>query len=68
MKGELEAERRRNEKLSSTIDDMIQDLETRQPEVEELKADHSRLESVVAEMSALVDTLARERDQAMKTA
>ena len=68
MKEQLDAEKRRTEKLSSTIDDMIQDLESRQPEVEELRADHSRLELDVAEMSSLVDTVAGERDLAIKTA
>ncbi len=67
-KTELEAERRRNDKLSSTIDDMIQDLETRQPEIEELRADHDRLESDIVEMSSLVDTVGKERDQSKKEA
>lgn len=68
LKGELDGEKRRNEKLSSTIDEMILDLENRQPEVEELRADHSRLELDVAEMSSLVDTVAGERDLAIKAA
>ena len=68
LKGELEAEKRRNEKLSSTIDDMIQHLEARQPELEELRIDHSRLESDVVELSALVDAIGKERDQAMNIA
>ncbi|SLM33347.1 Tetratricopeptide, MLP1/MLP2-like [Lasallia pustulata] len=67
-KAELEAEKRRNDQLSSTIDDMIQDLETRQPEIEELRADHDRLESDIVEMSSLVDTVGKERDQAKKEA
>ena len=66
LKRDLEAEKRRNEKLSNTIDEMINDLESRQPEVEELRADHGRLESDVAEMSSLVDAIGRERDQAVK--
>ena len=68
MKGSLEAEKHRNEKLSSTIDDMINDMESRQPEVEELRVDHERLESEIAEMSSLVDTIGSERDQAVKIA
>lgn len=68
LKRDLEAEKRRNEKLSNTIDEMINDLESRQPEVEELRADHGRLESDVAEMSSLVDVIGRERDQAIKNA
>lgn len=68
LKAELDFEKRRNEKLSSALDDMIQDLESRQPEVEELRADHARLESEIADMSSLVDTIGRERDQALKGA
>lgn len=66
LKVKFEAEHRRNEKLSATIDDMIHELEKGQPEVEELRADHSRLESDVAEMSSLVDLIGKERDEAIK--
>ena len=65
-KAELEAERRRNDKLSGTIDEMIQDLETRQPEIEDLRADHDRLESEVVEMSKLADEVGKERDKLRK--
>lgn len=68
MKKDFDAEKRRNEKLSNTIDEMIQDLESRQPEVEELRADHGRLEADVAEMSSLVDIIGKERDHAVKNA
>lgn len=68
LKANFEAERRRNEKLSATIDDMINELEKKQPEVEELRADHSRLESDIAEMSSLVDLIGKERDEAAKDA
>lgn len=68
LKVTFEAEHRRNEKMSSTIDDMIRELENKQPEVEELRADHSRLESDVAEMSSLVDLIGKERDEAVKDA
>ena len=67
-KAELEAEKRRNDKLSTTIDEMIQDMESRQPEIEELQTDHDRLESDVLEMSSLVDSVGKERDQARKEA
>jgi len=68
LKSELDFEKRRNEKLSSTLDEMIQDLESRQPEVEELRSDHARLESEIAEMSSLVGVIGKERDQALKGA
>ncbi|MCJ1472192.1 hypothetical protein MMC13_000839 [Lambiella insularis] len=67
-KAEVEVEKRRNEKLSATIDEMIQEMELRQPEVAELQADHDRLEADVVEMSALVDNVGNERDQAKKDA
>lgn len=67
-KNEFDNERRRNEKLSSTIDEMIRDMELRQPEITELQTDHKRLESDILEMSGLVDTVGRERDQAKKEA
>ena len=68
LKRELEVEKRRSEKLSSTLDDMVQDLESEQPEIEELRADHTRLESDVAEMSSLIEIIGRERDQALRGA
>ena len=68
IKTELDIEKRRSEQLSSSLDDMMQDLETRQPEIEELRADHSRLESEIAEMSSLLDVVGKERDQAVKSA
>ena len=68
LKAELEQERRRNEKLSANIDEMLQEIEARQPEVEELRSEHARLQSDVTEMSSLVDAIGQERDQAAKEA
>ena len=68
LKSELEVEKRRSEKLTSTIDDMVHDLETEQPEIEELRADHMRLESEVGEMSSLIEIIGKERDQALRGA
>ncbi|KAI9814620.1 MAG: hypothetical protein M1827_003176 [Pycnora praestabilis] len=65
-KAELDAERRRNEKLSATVDEMIQDLESKQPEMEELRSDHERLEAEMVEMSSLLDKVGKERDKARK--
>ena len=65
-KTDLENEKRRNEKLASTIDDLIQDLEVHRPEIEELRTEHARLESEVLEMSTLVDNVGKDRDQARR--
>ncbi|KAI9880431.1 MAG: hypothetical protein M1830_003073 [Pleopsidium flavum] len=66
VKAELDTEKRRNEKLSATIDEMIQDLEIRQPEIEELRSDHERLQSEIVEMSTLVEDVGKERDRLRK--
>ena len=68
LKSSLDFEKRRNEQLSSTLDEMVQDLEHRQPEIEEMRADHSRLESEISELSSLIDIIGKERDQAVKAA
>ena len=67
-KAELDGERRRNEKLSSTIDEMMQDMESHQPEIEELRAEHERLEADAVETSHLLETISQERDEARKEA
>ena len=64
----LDAEKRRNEELVATVDGMIQEMELRGPEIEETRAEKGRLESEVAEISSLIDTISQERDQAVKTA
>ena len=68
LKAELEKEKRRNESLSTAIDEMIHDLDAHQPGVNELHADHARLESDIVEMSSLLDNVGKERDQAKKDA
>lgn len=65
---QLETEKRRNETLSNTIDGMIQEMEAKGPEIEEMQNDHARLESEVETLSGLVDEIGQERDQATKTA
>ena len=65
-KSDLEAERRRNQKLSSTIDDMINNLERRQPEIEELRVDHDRLQDEVTELSSLLQEASQDREIILK--
>ncbi|KAI9678802.1 MAG: hypothetical protein M1817_005861 [Caeruleum heppii] len=65
-KAELDLEKRRNEKLTATVDEMIQDLESKQPEIEEMRAEHERLEGEVIEMTSLLDEVGKERDKAKK--
>ena len=66
LKADIETEKRRNEKLSATIDEIVSGLEGHQPEIDELRVDHHRLESDIVEMSSLLDNVGKERDQAKK--
>ena len=68
MKSDLEAEITRNEKLSATVDEMLKQLDTREPEVAQLREDHDRLEADILEMSSVIDNIGKERDQARKDA
>ena len=63
---QLEAEKRRNETLSNTIDTMIQEMEAKGPEIEEMQNDHAHLQSEVETLSTLVNEISEERDQATK--
>ena len=63
-RAELDAEKRRNEKLSSTIDEMMHEMEEHQPAIEELQAEHGRLEAHIVQMSTDLDNASKERDQA----
>lgn len=68
MKADLEAEKIRNEKLSATVDEMLKQLDTREPEVAQLREDHDRLEADILEMSSVIDNISKERDEAKNTA
>ena len=68
VKSELDEEQRRNQKLSQTIDDMLSDMENRQPEVAELREDHARLQAEIGEMGNLIEIIGKERDDAVKDA
>ena len=68
LRRQLNTEKRRNEQLTNTIDGLMSDMENQSPEIEDLKTEHGRLESEVADLSTLVDTLGKERDSAVKAA
>ncbi|PYI29237.1 hypothetical protein BP00DRAFT_401233 [Aspergillus indologenus CBS 114.80] len=68
MRSLLAAEQRSNQELRSTLDEMVQDLEASKPEIDELRADHARLENAVMEMSNILETSGKERDDATKEA
>ncbi|EGE85361.1 nucleoprotein TPR [Blastomyces dermatitidis ATCC 18188] len=68
MRTLLATEQRNNHELRATMDEMVQDLESSKPEIDELRADHSRLEAAVVEMSNILDTAGKERDDATREA
>jgi len=66
LERDLATEKRVNEQLQSQVDAMLEDLEASKPEIDELRMDHSRLQSELAEMSTLVDKATEDRDAALK--
>ncbi|KAI9664826.1 MAG: hypothetical protein M1821_006274 [Bathelium mastoideum] len=68
MKAELDVEKRRNESLSATVDSMIEDLEKKQPEIEELRMEREHMEGEVSEYAALLEEATSARDSARKMA
>ena len=68
LKAQLEHERRRNEKLNTTIEQMVVELEKKGPEVEDLRLDHERLAADVTELSNVLEQTTKERDKLRKDA
>lgn len=63
---ELEDERRRTNKLASAMDELITQMENKKPEIEDLRAEHDRLEGEVTNFSHLLDEANQNRDIAVK--
>lgn len=68
VKGQLNAEKLRSSSLAKELDDVIDQLEAKRPELEELQADNERLQEEMKTMSHLSDESFRERDNAKKAA
>ena len=66
MEEELTAERRRTAKLSQAMDEMIQEIENRGPELVELRGEQERLEEEVLNFSQMLDEANGTRDEAVK--
>lgn len=65
-KTELDAERRRNDKLQHSFDELIHDLELRAPELEEQRIEHERLQEEMINLSHLLQQMTEERDKARR--
>lgn len=63
---ELENERRRTNKLTTAMDELITQMENKKPELEDLRAEQDRLEDEVANFSHLIDEANVSRDAAVK--
>ncbi|KAL8807609.1 MAG: hypothetical protein Q9182_000593 [Xanthomendoza sp. 2 TL-2023] len=68
LKSQLAAAKQQNERLSMSMEEMLQDAELVRPEIEEVRTDKAQLESNIAEISSLLDHTGKERDQAVKSA
>ena len=68
MRTMLVTEQKSNQELKAALDEMVQDLESSKPEIDELRADHARLENAVVDMSNILETAGKERDEATRTA
>ena len=68
MRTLLAAEQKTSQELRSTMDEMVQDVESSKPEIDELWADHGRLEGAVIEMSDILESAGKERNDATKEA
>lgn len=63
---ELASEKRHTEQLSRSLEEMVENLEKTQPEIDELRADHGRLQGEMVEISSLRDAATKERDIAVR--
>lgn len=65
-KSQLDTEKRQNEKLSTLVDEMMRDMEQKEPEFQELQLEHARLESQSSQLSESLVKITQERDVAKK--
>ncbi|KAJ1328096.1 nucleoprotein TPR [Microdochium nivale] len=68
IKGLLGAEKQRSNNLAKELDDVIEQLEAKGPELEELQADNERLQQELKTISHLSDESFTARDNAKKAA
>ncbi|EKV07187.1 Filament-forming protein (Tpr/p270), putative [Penicillium digitatum PHI26] len=68
MRTALAAEQRTCQELRNTVDEMVLELDSTRPEIEEGRAEQARLDHAVVEMSTLLEAAGKERDAALKEA
>lgn len=68
VKGQLNVEKKRSNNLAKDLEDVLEQLQAKAPELEELYAENERLQAEIKNMSHLSDESFRERDVAKKAA
>lgn len=68
VKGQLNVEKQRSSNLAKEFEDVLEQLQAKAPELEELYAENERLQSEIKNMSHLSDESFQERDAAKKAA
>jgi nucleoprotein TPR len=66
MRTLLSAEQKTNQELRSTLDEMVTEVESTKPEIDDLRSDHQRLQDAVLDMSGLLEIASKGRDDAVK--
>ncbi|KAK7743720.1 Protein mlp1 [Diatrype stigma] len=66
LKSKLAIEQQRSSEYAKTLDDLMEQLEAKGPELDDLQADNERLKEEIKNMSLLSDESFRERDSAKK--
>lgn len=66
VKAQLTSEKRRSERLTTELEEILLGMEAKQPEFQEMQEEHERLQQEVVEMSKFVDLTGKERDRAKK--
>ena len=68
VKGQLATEKRRSQQLSEEVDSMMEALEMKGPELQELQAENENLQEEMARSSEMLQRSFEERDQSRKNA
>ena len=68
MKAAFENEKRRNQKLEDSINELIGDMEEQSPAVQEVRNENERLQKELIASSQLLETTSKERDLKVKEA
>jgi len=66
LKAKYASEKRRNARLSASLEEVMHAIEEKNPEVQECREENARMEKELLEMSTLLEATSKERDQGKK--